>query len=81
MNDSSLYVALRFDKDESLRKILAENFNVDYCIHIEEGNSILYDDPPIVSVACFFGSEKCFRCLETMGCDLNKSDKQRVTFY
>ena len=82
MNETSpLYVCLRFDKDEALRSLIAGRYNVDFCLHIEDCPDILKDDPPLISIASFFGSENCFTFLNIMGCDMNQPDKKGVLFF
>ena len=75
-----LYVALRFDKDDALRNLIAGSYSIDYCLHIEDCPEILRDDPALISIAAFFGSENCFTYLNIMGCDMNQTDKKGVYF-
>ena len=41
----------------------------------------LQNDPPLISVVCFFGSLKCFNLLMALGADLYMKDKNGIYSY
>ena len=79
-SESPLYISLRFDKGDSLRTYLVGIDDINITLHITDSSPMLSDDPPLISIACFFGSDNCFNYLKLIGCDMNKADKQGVLF-
>ena len=81
-NPLSLHYILRGDKLDELRNLAAHpNFDVNTPVRssIFEPSAILFDDPPMVCYAAFYGAVKCCQFLILEGADLTKTDARGRT--
>ena len=80
---------LKNDSQSELALKVCYPYSVDSTLKFEKlsrdiSNSIdwqLQEDPPFISVALFYQSNRCFNLLLSQGANLMKKDKKGVPFY
>jgi len=74
---NELLLALQHDDIGELSKMLIFPFHPNYVLEITDEKIIdwrLTSKPPIISVAAFFSSTKCFNLLHILGANINILD-------
>ena len=80
----SLFKAAKFDDPGTLSQLICYPYSP--TMHMAALSKELYDtvdwqlqsNPPLLSVACFYGSTRCVNVLLAMGADVNEPDDNGV---